>query len=433
MRRMSDDPRFSAGTAASAAARRASRAPARRLALARLISVGGSSSASVALSWYLWQTTGSSAWVAAAFLANSLVLAFASAPAGALADRVDRRRLMVASDTAACVVFVALAIAVVASAPPLAVVLLMALASLMESPFVVASQAAIPSLVGDDDVPWANALMGRVQTIVSVIAPAAGGALAAAVGVGAVLGMNAVSFVASALLVASIHRAFGTHDRARAAAADVPSPTVDRSRALRVAWSTPLLRATVFPGFVAFIGVGFVMVAGPQLAESYGLDAFGLGAVYGAWALGAFAATFFAQRLLVPGREFGVAVVGLGLHGVGLGLVALTQPLVFALAGLAIGGVGAGITAPARQTIIQRNTEDAVRGGVFGVMETIGWASFALSFVAAGAFVDQVGIRWSYGIAALLFVAGVALMLALRRDPRGGQGLATAVYVTEPE
>lgn len=390
-----------------------SRSYARRLALARLCSVGGSSAASVALSWYLWETTGSSAWVAAAYLAHSLVLALASAPAGALADRVDRRRLMIGSDTLACAVFIALAIAVVAQAPPLVVVSLMAIAALVESPFVVASQAAIPSLVDDADVPWANALVGRVQTIVSVIAPAAGGAMAAALGVGAVLGLNAISFVASAVLVASIHHAFGSAD----ADSDATAPTTDRARALRIASSTPLLRATVFPGFVAFIGVGFVMVAGPQLAESYGLDAFGLGVVFGAWAFGAFCASFVAQRVLHVGAEFRVAVIGLGLHGVGLALVALTEPIALALAGLAIGGVGAGITAPARQTIIQRNTSDDVRAGVFGVMETIGWASFAISLVGAGAFVDQVGIRWSYGIAAILFAAGVVLMLVLRREP----------------
>jgi MFS family permease len=391
------------------------RSDARRLALARMISVGGSSAASVALSWYLWESTRSSAWVAAALLAHALVLGLVSTSAGALADRVDRRRLMVASDVLACIAFAGLALAVVAGAPPLAVVVLMALAAFVESPFVVASQAAIPSLVDDDDVPWANALMGRVQTVVSVIAPATGGAIAAAFGVGVVLGLNAVSFVLSAVLVVSIRGSFGGRV---AASDDVGAVRPSRTRALRVAWSSALLRATVFPGFVAFIGVGFVMVAGPQLAESYGLDALGLGAVWGAWAVGAFVASFFVQRLLAPGSEFRVAVVGLGLHGVGLGLVALTEPLAMAMLGLAIGGVGAGITAPARQTIIQRHAADDVRAGVFGVMEAIGWTSFALSFVAAGALVDVVGIRWSYGIAALLFGAGIVLMLALRIERR---------------
>jgi MFS family permease len=376
-----------------------------------MISVGGSSAASVALSWYLWESTRSSAWVAAGLLAHALVLGLVSTSAGALADHVDRRRLMVTSDVLACLAFAGLALAVVAGAPPLAVVVLMALAAFVESPFVVASQAAIPSLVADEDVPWANALMGRVQTIVSVIAPATGGAVAAAFGVGVVLGLNAVSFVLSAVLVVSIRGSFGGRVIS-GSEGDGQRPL--RSRALRVAWSSALLRATVFPGFVAFIGVGFVMVAGPQLAESYGLDALGLGAVWGSWAAGAFVASFFVQRLLAPGSEFRVAVVGLVLHSVGLGLVALTEPLVLAMVGLAIGGVGAGITAPARQTIIQRHAADDVRAGVFGVMEAIGWTSFALSFIAAGALVDVVGIRWSYGIAALLFGAGIVLMLALR-------------------
>lgn len=392
------------------------RAAARRLATARFISVFGSSAASVALSWHLWETTRSSGWVAAAFLSGSLVLGIASLPAGALADRVDRRRLMIVSDLAAAGCFTALAIAAWRDAPPLVLVLLMGLGALAESPFMAASQAAIPNLVDDVDLPWANALLARVQMLVSMVAPAAGGALAGAFGTQLVLGANAVSFLASALLVASITVRFSLVRTVaqESEAGDGPG----RSRAIRIAWSDPLLRATIFPGFIAFIGVGFVAVANPRLAESYDLDAFGLGLLWSAPMVGALAASFVVRRLLEPGREFRVVVVGLALHGVGLGVVAVTDLLAATLAGMVVLGVGIGITAPARQTVIQRHSADTVRASLFGLMESIGWISFAISGVAAGAFVDAVGTKGAYAIAATLFFAGVALQLVLRAGPR---------------
>jgi MFS family permease len=323
---------------------------------------------------------------------------------------------MIASDVAAAVSYTLHAGAARRDAPPLVLVLLKGLGALAESPFVAASQAAIPNLVDDVDLPWANALLGRVQTLVSMVAPAAGGALAGAFGTGAVLGANAISFIASALLVAGIGTRFNLerpeHEH------DDPAAHLPRGRAVRIAWCDPLLRATIFPGFIAFIGVGFVAVANPKLAESFDLDAFGLGLLWSAPMLGALVASFVVRRLLEPGREFRVVVAGLALHGVGLAVVAATSTLSAALAGMLVLGIGIGVTAPARQTIIQRHGADEVRASLFGLMESIGWISFAISGVAAGAFVDAVGTHGAYSVAATLFFAGVALQLVLRSGPR---------------
>lgn len=388
--------------------------------------MAGSSAAATALAFHLWETTHSSGFVAAALLAQSLVLGLASAPAGVLADRVDRKRLIIGSDIAGGACFVALAIAVWADLSPVLLVALMAVGALFESPFMAASNAAIPNLVDDADVPWLNALLARIQTVTGTVAPAAGGALAGLLGVGAVLGVNAVSFVASSLLVASIHArmnaapAAGSDDEALGDALEEHGAPVVRVGAVRVSWADPLLRATVFPGFVGFLGVGFVLTAAPQLADAYDLGAFGYGLLTGGFSVGAFAASFVVPGLLrrFPGGEFRVAVVGFALHGVGMGIVALTEPLAFAILGSIVAGIGGGVTAPARQTIIQRRAPDAVRGSVFGLMEAIGWTSFAVSLVAAGVFVDAAGVRWAYGISALLFVAGMAMQLALRYERR---------------
>jgi hypothetical protein len=66
-------------------------------------------------------------------------------------------------------------------------------------------------------------------------------------------------------------------------------------------------------------------------------------------------------------------------------------------------------------------------------MESIGWISFAISGVAAGAFVDAVGTHGAYALAATLFFAGVVLQLALRAGPRLASPPGTPVPVASPD
>src|SRR5207247_10564874 len=80
--------------------------------------------------------------------------------------------------------------------------------ALAESPFFAASTAAIPNLVDDDDVAWANGTLSLGTNAGILIGPLVGGALVATIGAGAVFAMNAVSFVVSAGLVWTVTGSF---------------------------------------------------------------------------------------------------------------------------------------------------------------------------------------------------------------------------------
>ena len=77
-----------------------SRAPVRRLAVARLISITGGAAAYLTLNYTIYKRTGSATWVAAALFLTFGTTGFVSPFAGALGDRFDRRRVMIASDVA---------------------------------------------------------------------------------------------------------------------------------------------------------------------------------------------------------------------------------------------------------------------------------------------------------------------------------------------
>ena len=135
-----------------------------------------------------------------------MVSSIVAAPgAGYLGDRLDRRRVMIASDLAAAAVSLALA----SSPEPLLLVLLFGLHTIVQSPFEPASAAALPNLVPAGDVPRANALVAASTSAGYLVGPLLGGAL---LGLGAapsaVFVFDAASFVVSAALVASIRRPF---------------------------------------------------------------------------------------------------------------------------------------------------------------------------------------------------------------------------------
>jgi len=386
---------------------RRARTDARRLALARLISMSGSSAAAIALAAELWSRTGDPVWVAAAALSTSLVAGLLTPFAGALVDRHDRRRLMLGSDLLGGLVFCVLAVAAVLEAPPLLLVLLAGAAAICETPFVPASRAALPNLVDDGDLPWANALLAQVGGLSFALGPVAGGLLAAAIGAPAALAVNAASFVCSLGLVWSIRRSFGGG----------PGRVARTRGAVREGFGfvlgDSLLRATILSGFVAFIGVGFVIAANPALADLLGAGAVGLGALWGGWGVGTIVGARVGGWLLRDDRLVAWAVVGFALQALGLTLIWQLPSITTVVLAVGLGGLGGGLADPARQTLIQRRAPDAVRGRVFATMEAVGWSSFAVSLVAAGVLVERVGIRPSYLLAGMLFAFGTLLMAAL--------------------
>ncbi len=183
----------------------AARADVRRLALARAISVTGGAAANTALMDAIFRATGGDArWLSAALLATIGVEGLASPLGGVIADRVDRRRVMVASDLLGAGCFLAMALI----RDPGALLAAAFASAVVETPFWSASVAAIPNLVPDEDLAWANSLVSVGRNVGITIGPVLGGVLAAGVGPRAVFVGNAASFVVSALLVLSVRGRF---------------------------------------------------------------------------------------------------------------------------------------------------------------------------------------------------------------------------------
>jgi MFS family permease len=168
----------------------------RALWIAALVSNVGYWMQSVGAVWQVGSEGGSAAQVALVQTAVSLPVVLLALPAGAAADVVDRRRLLLATQTWMLVSAAALCAATVLGlASPTVVLALTFLLGLGNAANAPAWQATIPELVGGRLLAPAVALNSAGFNIGRAVGPALGGLVVAAAGPAAVFGLNAVSFL----------------------------------------------------------------------------------------------------------------------------------------------------------------------------------------------------------------------------------------------
>lgn len=388
------------------------RAAIRRLSAARAISVTGSQVAMIALTFQIYELTNSAVWVSAVFLATFAAMGILTPIGGWLGDTYDRRLVMIVSDVAAALVFLALVFA----DRPWMLVALALLATVAEMPFLPASQAAIPNLASDEDLAWANGLVSQAFSLGITIGPLIGGVLVGAVGTGAAFGINAISFLASALLVWSVRGRFQERRAKGETAVDVPF-----TEGIRLVFRTRILLIVVAAEVVAYSIVGWAMVADAPLAKLFGVGSLGFAALISTWGAGMLIGSWLAGRRIgqrpieIPLLFFGMIVDGLMIMAIGLSPI-----FAMALIVSVIGGAASGMVNVARQTFFQRAVPDRIRSRVFSVAEVVATASFVVGLATAGPVIEALGVRVAYVLAGLVFIVGAAVLIpALRHRTTG--------------
>jgi MFS family permease len=384
------------------------------LAASRLVSFAGDSLSLVALMLHVAQTGGQAIAVAALLIVGDVVPGLLGPLAGALADRFDRRKLMVVCELLQGVALVALALAL----PPLPVLLaLVGVRALAGQVFAPASRAALPALVADHDLPVANTAIGFGANGAEAVGPLLAAALLPVLGVSGVLLVDAASFAVSAVLLSRLPAL--PPSRAEGAPTSLVADTRIGLAYLRRATAVRI----VVIGFCAVVAangiddVALVVLAvddlrtGPS-AVALLLGAVGIGLLVGYLLLTRGAARVPAAVLLVVG--FAVSSAGNLLTG-----VAWAVSAVFALQ--AVRGLGLAAMDVAHVTLLQRLVPDHLLGRVFGnLYGAIGLAA-GVSYLGGGLLLDAVGAPTTFllaGAAGLVVTAVVAVALprALRRS-----------------
>jgi MFS family permease/quinol monooxygenase YgiN len=375
----------------------------RALWIASLVSNIGTWMQNVGGVWLMTSLSPSPFLVALMQTATSLPVFLVGLPAGALADIVDRRRLLLVTQglmlVAAAVLSAVTMADLVDAKGLLALTFILGLGTALNTP---TWQAVMPTLVPRRDLPAAVALNGVTINVGRAVGPALGGVVVAAAGPGAVFLLNALSFVGVLIVVYRWH--------AKPTQSVLPAERVlGATRAgLRYVRYAPEVRAVLVRAGV-FIGAGSALWALlPVLARrELGLGAAGFGVLLGCIGLGAVGGATVLPRLR---GKYSVDHVLIGATVV-FALVTVALALlrdVVALSAVMVAGGVAWIMLMASFNTAAQNTAPAwVRARALGAYLLVFQGGLALGGVLWGAIAARAGTRPALIIAAVALVGGL--------------------------
>jgi len=381
-----------------------------RLWIGQGTSFVGDAVSMVALVVLVVQITGSASAVGGALVAR-LLPTIASPLAGVLADRVDRRIVLVSSDLARAVLIMGLVFAR-DLVTIYALVFLVGLARTIFNPTI---RAAFPSVVGEGDLTRANALIGGTFSISETVGPALGGLLVATVGIASAFVLDAVTYlISAALLTLTPLGRPQRKDEDVGFAEDLKAGFVYLAGA-----RVPL--AIVAGAFLTVLTINTTIPAEVFLAkETFEAGNAGYGLLVGLWGggmvLGSAVIAVLGGRIsLMPLYLASIFASALALFATGI-----SPTFVLALIALTIAGLANGIDDVTANTILQKQVPDAFLGRVFAVRLLSYGAGEALAFTVGGLVVDAVGQRSTYIYAgAATAVAGSLMLLLVLATPLG--------------
>jgi MFS family permease len=323
-------------------------------------------------------------------------------PAGAYADRWDRRKMMFGADLGRCLLTALVPISVYLDGPTLAVILAVTFPmNVFRVLWLAAYTASVPGLVGRAEVPRANAIFEAVFNVGWIVGPALAGLLAATIGPGATIAIDAVTFLLSAGAMLLVRRPL------RAAARSVETHILaDIREGVAYVVRQPTLRACIaLWTTTSVISAGLTTATIYYITVSRGLGSEVVGVVLSGFALGSLAGSVLAARLAF--RATGVVMlVGAAVFGGCLLVIAtgVSEPVMVAVAFVA-GVVNSNILV-AYITMRTLLSPDAMLGRVGATARTVSVGLTPIGAIVTGVLLDSIGG------AATLALMGVALALA---------------------
>jgi MFS family permease len=367
-----------------------------------LISFGGDWFMVVALFGLVHRLTGSAVFVALTITVPELAFFLLSPVGGALADRVDRRRLMIAADLARAVLCLPLLLVDSSGAVWLVFVLLASI-SVFAACFEPASSAAIPNVVDPEDLAAANSLVGSAWGTMLAVGAALGGLVVTLFGRDAAFLGNSASFLLSAWLLFRVGRAFSErrdehHEH----------PSILEATRETVAYARRDHRVLSLIGVKA----GFGLAAGVLvLIAVFATDVFregdiGIGLLMASRGVGALIGPFLGRAVAGPDdrRLFSAIGIALAVFGGSYMVFGLSPSLLVAAPIILVAHLGGGSQWTLSTYGLQVLTPDRIRGRIFAFDYALVTLSLGVSSFLAGWLADTVGPR-----PAVIGLGGVAL------------------------
>jgi predicted MFS family arabinose efflux permease len=394
----------------------------------QLISQVGSSFTLFALPLLVFKLTHSATNLALTTASNLVPYLLFGLVLGALVDRVNRRRMMLLTDMGRAVVICVLPVLALFGALRVEDIYAVAFVqSTLGILFNVGQFAAIPSLVGRDDLVAANGRIMATNSAGQIFGPVLAGVLVTVMSPADLLFFDAASFAVSAATLAAIRRSFNATDRPGRGKAIVEGLLKDVREGLEYVWSQPVLRSiSLMMALINFVAstenAQLVLFAKRVLGASNSQVAW----LYAAGAAGVVIVSMSAAAIR---RRLSFAVTALGalvIDGLAVTAMALigSYPAALVLWAAASGfGLMLNINTTAlRQAIVP----DAMYGRVISVAQVLAWSAIPLGALVGAAAIQATGnVAGVYAVVGAL-TALIALSFAFSSVAHGDRYLAEA-------
>ncbi|MFF0817413.1 enterobactin transporter EntS [Rhodococcus sp. NPDC003318] len=354
----------------------------RRVFVARTISILGIGMLMVGVPIQVYDLTGSSFLVGVVAAVEGAASMGGMLIGGTLADRHDRKKLILFARTVSGLTFVGLAVNAMVDGPSWQVIIALAVINgLIGSISIAALFAVVPTLVPREQLVGVGALNVLSARVGAVISPALGGVVIAAFAVSWNYWVAALGTVVTIVLLSGLPAlpppAPQHHDAAAGGPPESMAQFVARER---------VVGGVMIAGVVAMLGSGVLVLVPGLVDERFGGDSWAAGLLYAATAVGAVIATVtsgWLSRLARPGL---VLLVALAAGFAVQAFVGLTGVLALALLLLVVVGAISSVQEVLRYALIQTHTPESMLGRVNGLWSAQEVAGVSIGALIAGAF-----------------------------------------------
>ena len=386
----------------------------RNYLLGAFLSEIGNQMQTVAVAWQVYEITRNPASLGLIGLANFLPIIIFSLIGGLVADKVDRKKLLIASQAAQLILAMILfSLTLSHIITPWMIYLILVLVATTQSFSIPARQSVLPNLVPKQY--FMNAVSLNVLQFqgATMIGPAIAGFLIGGAGVSAVYFLNAASFLFFIGAVFSLNIPLQKHD-----SDEVEFNLSSIMEGVKFVLTTPILYTTMILDFcVTFFGTATILM--PVFAQDVlHVGPKGLGLLYSGPAIGGVLAGLFISsmhnRIKHQGKAIIAALVLYGLATIGFGLSKVFYLSIFFLVLVGFGDMTSTII---RNTIRQMITPDHLRGRMASIMRIFFQGGPQLGDMEAGFLAKAIG-----GPAAVV-IGGVGVLFVLSFPTIKGKAL----------
>ena len=367
---------------------------------------------------YIFEATGSTSWIGVAAVVRLLPYILFGPIGGAIADRFDRRMVMIVSDLARAALMGVLTVVALSDSTTavVTVIVITFVNNSFSAPYYPAVTAITPSVVTEDDLAAANALSGTIDNFALAFGPALSAVLLLLGDPPVAFAANGLTFVVSAFLV--------TRMGVRGKVGEVEVESTLRSRMVAGARAIRTSReAMLLVGLSVAFGFTFgqeIVLFGPITEDFLGMSLDATGLLFAAPGIGGILATAAAGKLASRSHTARILAISVMIAGIPLTVLSVVHAPIVAYLLLTVEGAAVIIADVVSTTTLQRVVPEERIGSVFGILGATTVAGTALGSLVAPVSIDVFGLGIATALAGgvLLALTVGTLPMARRLDAR---------------